>query len=303
MDRDARRDLRRAEARLQAIRAAFPRRALKVRPPAPGLWSLMGRLFWGPIVLVFVVLSMSSSWLPLLATDVPLALSGKAMVMPEQYLGPGSRCRFVAVVVTECDLELRARAPGGVWQSRSVSYAHFFGRPAALADLRVLGLPAEPHWLTVDAALDRVVNRVLLLAFFVSVGLAAALWFARGIVQDLRMRRRMRAALSGQVLTPVLLRLSARAQGDSAARTGGVAGFRLHAVGSDIEIPWCNPRGEALFPMAGAPQGPPWLVLGAAVPGGGVAMPLDLALRWLGLTEAERRALRAAAGLPEERAA
>jgi hypothetical protein len=302
-DREAGRELRAAEARLQAIRAAFPRRALKVRPPAPGLWSLMGQLFWGPILLPLVVLSMSSSWLPLLTTDVPLALSGKAVVMAEQYLGPASRCRFVAVVVTECDLELRARVSGGLWQSRNVSYAHFFGRPAALAELRVLGLPAEPHRLTVDAALERVVNRVLLLAFFVGAGLAAALWFARGIVEDLRIRRRMRRALSGQVLTPVLLRLSPRAPAEGGARSRRSTGFRLHALGSDLEIPWRNPRGEALFPMVRPAQGPPALVLGVAAPGGGVAMPLDAALTWLRLTEAERDALLAAAGLPERPAA
>lgn len=289
-DRAADRETRHAEARLAAMRAAFPRRAVRVRPPGPGLWQLMGRLFWGPVVLLFVVVSIVSSWLPLLDTDLRLALSGEAVVMAEQYLGPRSRCRFVAVVVTECDLDLRARGADGVWRSRSVSYAHLFGRPAG--DLRVVGLPAEPYWLTVDAALDRLLNRVLLLVFLVGAGLAAALWFARGLVEDLRIRRRIRVALSGRVLTPVLLRLSARAPGTGTTRG---AGFGLRAVGSSTEIPWRNPGGAPLFPMGASPAGEPGLVLGVTAPGSGVTMPLDAALTWLGLTEAERQALRAAA--------
>lgn len=269
-------------------------------PPAAGLRELAVGLFWGPLLLLLAVFWMCASYLPLLVTDVPLALSGKAVVMPEQYLGPGSRCRFQAVVVTACELEVRARAPDGTWQGRSIAYAHFLGRPGEVADMRILGLPAEPYWLTVDAALDRVLNRLLLLLFLVTAALVLAFRFARGIIDDARMPRRMRAALSGQVLTPVMLCFPAPAAGGFLAWRFRRPGFRLPGAQAGASIPWRNPRGSALFRLGQSAPRPPWIVLGVTTPGSGVAMPLDLALSWLGLTEAERQALRAAAGVPEE---
>lgn len=282
-----------AARRLEAIRAAFPSRAMKVAPPTPGLSGLVSNL-WAVLISVIAAFSMFS-YLPLLITDVPLALSGLAVVLEEQYLGPGSKCRYWAVVVTTCDLELRARSPDGLWQSRSVSFAHFFGRPASMADFRIVGLPAEPYWLTVDTALDRVLNRLLTAAFLIGGALALTLFFAKGSTAGWRFSRRTRAALSGKVLVPVLLHSSIRAEGGRVTKRNQKPAFGLRLADAETEVLWTNPRGEALFPLGRPQHDPPAMVLGVTVQGSGVVMPLDRALTWIGLTDEERRRLLAAA--------
>ncbi len=284
--------------RLAAIRAAFPSRALKVAPPTPGLRGLASDL-WVLVIVLVAVLAMSASYVPLLITDLPLALSGVAVEMQEQYLGPSSGCRYWAVVVTTCDLELRARSPDGLWQSRSVSFAYFFGRPASMDDYLILGLPAAPYWLTVAPALDRVGNRLMTVAFFIGGASALALFLAKGSIVAWRIPRRTRAALSGKVLVPVLLHSFMRAEGRRVTKRSQKPGFGLRRANGGAEVRWTNPRGEALFPLARPPHDPPTIVLGVTVQGSGVVMPLDLGLTWVDLTEEERRRVLVAASLEQ----
>lgn len=258
----------------------------------------MSRL-WVLVIIFVAVQSMGSSHLPLLITDLPLALSGKAVVMREQYLGPKSECRFWAAVVTVCDLDLRARVPGGLWQSRSVSYTHLLGRPASLGDLRILGLPAEPYWLTVDSALDRVANRVVVAGLLLCSMVVLALRVVKGGIDAWRTPRHVRAALSGKVLVPVLLR-TVVSQADSGVPLRKRA-FQLRRNGADTAILWTNPRDKALFPLDPALHERPTMVLGVMAKEGDWVLPLDRALKWIDLTDAERQRLFAAASLPEGR--
>lgn len=267
-------------------------------PPTPGLRGLMPQ-FWVLVIIGVAVQSIVSAYLPLLITDLPLALSGKAVAMPEQYLGPKSDCHFWAAIVTVCDLELRGRMTDGLWQSRSVSYAHLFGRPASLAELRVLGLPAEPYWLTVDAALDRVGNRLLTAAALITGMLVLAVRVVKDAIDAWRIPRRMRAALSGQALIPVLLR--AVTVGSAARLPRWRRGLQLRRVDANTPIIWTNPRGKELFPLQPPLHDRPTTVLGIMAADGDWVMPLDRALQWVELTDAERQRLFAAASLPEGR--
>ena len=75
--------------------------------------------------------------------------------------------------------------------------------------------------------------------------------------------------------------------------------FGLRLADAETEVLWSNPRGEALFPLARPQHDPPAIVLGVTVPGSGVVMPLDRALKWIELTVEERRRLLATAALEE----
>ncbi len=265
-------------------------------PPTLGLRGLMSRL-WVLIIIFVAVQSMVVSDLPLLITDLPLVLSGKAVVMQEQYLGPNSQCDFWAAVVTSCDLELRGRMPDGLWQSRRVSYTHLLGRPASLDELRVVGLPAEPYWLTVGAALDRVANRLLTAGFLLSSMVVLTVQVVRGVIDAWRIPRRIRSALSSKVLVPVLLRAAAM---ESAGRVAHrKRGFQLRRTDTNTAIVWTNPRGKDLFPLAGHQGDRPTMVLGVMAADGESVMPLDRALQWIDLTDTERQRLFRAALLQE----
>lgn len=277
-------------ARFEALRTAFPTRPLEVRPPGLGLRNLLSDVMLPLFPLLGVLVAVGRD-LPLLLTDIPLALSGDAQVMSEAYLGPNSQCRLWAGAAWSCGLDLRARPPGGLWQERSVGYTQVFAAPGPLPDLRIIGRPEAPHWLTTDHALGHVGNRVITFAFVAGTGFYFAWRLLRDSLAQRAAIRRTRRALSGKALQPVLLRVVRRGTGRRAVE-------ELHLEPEGPAVPRSDRRRSALFPVWPAGEGPPVIVLGVTAAGTDAVMPIDRALRWVVLTAEESARLTEAAGLP-----
>lgn len=278
-----------ATPNIDPVRAVFPRRKLAVRPPRRGWRAVASDLV--PVLLLYVALdSMVKDWVPALMLDLPLALTGRAEPIPEQYLGPGSACRLIARAVETCELALRARRPDGLWQSRQFETAALFASPGTI---EIVGLMEEPYWISTRQALDTIWNRLATALLLIGGGLVAMVHFLRGAWRRARAPRRLGKALSGQALEPVALRGFSRQGGIRIPlRPGG--GFDLELCPDGPAVP--RPEGDpgALMPLGDDAGGLPRFVLGVRPVGGGPVLPLDRALGWIDLTEAEGAALRQA---------
>jgi hypothetical protein len=254
---------------MQDVLAAFPRRPLQVCVPGPGVWGNMLPLFGAALLLLGAILLFG--WAaPELAQDWLIRDNAR----------PAPHGRLVDTHCTEklfidlCDLTLSADVPGGGTIEREV---HYLFANFSFEDLsaRVLADPNEPTLLTTDLGLDRLVNRTVMMA-------AAAVLTVLGLLGGVKLalaRGQRRAALQsiqGQVLTPLELALV----GWKKTRTTGTWTVRTAAGARQV---WSVPAKAKPLLVA------PGRVLGVVGPQREMAVPLDAALQWLDLTDAERQ--------------
>ena len=243
---------------------ALPNRPLFPRPPGWGRVNVALEMF-GLLVAVALV-GASLVWV---LPDIVLDWRVRDAAVPIQGGRSEDRHCSAQLFIVSCGATLHAPAPGGA-VSRGVFFL-FAGDPDAKYTLRVVGDPARPALITTDLALDSFWDRVLTLA-----GTWAVFGFlcTVGGRQVLANRRRY-AAWRRLPTVPVPLELTAEPLGNGArwtvrGETGAVA-------------QWVVPRKAKPFLLR------PGIILGLSGRDGAALFPLDASLRWVELSEAERR--------------
>lgn len=259
---------------MHAIHAAFPDRPLTVKPPR----GLLGAIGWflGMLLFAAAILAwLASAVLPGIASD--FAIRETAVPLANARVLDG-HCRSKLALLHTCEATIVVPLKTG--EVRRKVEAVFATPHLGDWSVRVMADPQRPELATTDIALDRMWNRVAtaLGGVLFALVLLAGGWL---IARD-RLRSRSRAkALSGRKLTPVPLAFLGARKGTWLVADPTGRPF-------EVEVP-DKARPFLLDPARG-------VVLGVAAPGAHDPMPLDEGLRWLGLTDQERAALRQARG-------
>jgi len=247
---------------------ALPDRPLVVRPPSLGVGGIAVIVAAVVAVAVCVVAPVGD-----LVTDVRFA--GKAV--PVSGATVEGSCSS-GTLFTTCEVTLSAPRRGAPPLRRQVDYL-FAELGVEHHTFHVLADPARPSLLTTDLALERLWNRIITLVVSAVLFALGAMAVLLALAGDLRAQRATVRALSRQVVRPVLLRMDSYTLGKWV-----VAGNRART--------WQVPN--AARPIVMDPERR--LILGITAGDGAFAMPLDRDLRWIGLDDPERRALREALG-------
>ncbi len=252
-----------------ALRAAWPARAIALRPPiAAWRTRLLGLVCLLAAGGIFGYLGYGLA--PAIIDDVQMRDRARPVQMARIESG---RCSSRLAVIHTCDADLVATTKDGVVR-RSVHHL-FFDFHIGNWTARVMADPARPGILTTDIGLDRIWHRIATAALMALLGLLVLFGPWRHVRRAAEERRRV-AALSAQGFSPVAL---------------GVQGWQGQVV--TVVDPrggthrWTMPAKTMLFGVG------PGQVLGVAVPGG-EAFPLDEKLRWADFTAHERAALKQA---------
>jgi hypothetical protein len=259
--------------------APFPARHIALRAPGIGLFSqlggLLGALFWALLMVGGAYLGVVPP-----ARDLIDDFGIRAAAQPVAGGHIEGKCR-VRVVLASCEIELFASSPGVREVSRKVDYVFLDTPHIEKYRAVVVADPAQPQLLTTDLGLDKIWNRLITLLvlspilLLLGIGGVAMIILAPG---DMRRKRRLVRALSGNELRLGILRLEAWKRG-----TWTVVPYPPGAPGERTE--WSAPGFPALLDPA---QG---LVLAVTAGDGSVAMPLDSELSFLVLTPEERKRL------------
>jgi len=253
------------------LASAFPRRPLTLRQPV----GLLRLLLFGGFGLALV--AAGAVWLatqlgPDLLDD--FAIRDTARPVADARLVSG-RCTSHFGVIHHCEVTLSRYGKFASEQRRDEHYLFADFHTGDYTVNSLLADPERPDIVTTDIGLGRLWNRAALLlgmALLVLIGAIGLFVYAGGV----RHQRKIVRSLSGQILSPVPLRLVARANGSWVVQTPD---GRRH----DWEVGRYT-RPFSLDPGRG-------LILGVTAPGGAAAMPLDDRLRWLRLDKAEQAAL------------
>jgi len=259
---------------MPTIPEAFPRRPLKIALPRPrrarGFWALFGILF-----LLGSAAAIAAWAIPPLISDLAIRDTAR----PVRGRIENGKCHS-KIVFHICDLTLvNDTARPTIRRDVTYVFTDFHIGDYAVS---VMADRAHPDWLTTDLALDQLTSRILTMA-----GAAALVLF--GFIAWLRQffrRERLRAAIravSGQILTPVPLTLTAYGANKTASTW-------LVRRGAAAPVRWSFPATAKPFTV-----GTPTAILGVTGPKDDLAIPLDANLQWLDLTDTERAAIRAAA--------
>ena len=252
------------------LAAVFPRRPLRLRQPR----GLLGQIFWALVGIALI--GGLAAWIGLhLAPDLlnDYRLRDSAVPLRDARLVEG-RCRVRLAMVQDCTLTLALRTKDGE-VTREVQYLFVEFSHGDRRVGQILGDPTRPETLTTDLGMDRLWNRVAMLAVVVVIGAFMALGMVL-LALGARRQRRLVGTLSGQALTPLPARLIAHGPGK----------WMIQAEGGPA-VEWEVPRRAKPFLLdpAGA-----W-VLAVTAPGASAVFPLDHELRWIDLTPPERAAL------------
>jgi len=274
---------------LARIFAAFPRRPLTLRPPSAPLTGRLATMAGWLFFIGIAVASLVWVW-PAVQSDWQV----KDSAVPVRGASVSGKCHS-KLIFHICDVSLAIPPP------RPVAPARPFGVPQPLDptnrpvtrdvtymfvdfhfgayEMEVMADPRHPALLTTDLALDKFYNRAMSLFAAWAFMLAGAVISARLAWRSSHVFNAI-AASSGQVLAPVAMRLVSQTKGRR-----NVTWTVSDESGAQTE--WTLPAAAAPFLVGG------YTVLGIAGPSG-AAMPLDAALTWIDLTDAERAAIFAA---------
>jgi len=256
----------------------LPGRPLTVHPPGHGLWPIIGWLAVSLLLLAGFVLIVATP-IPDLRAD--WAIRGTARPIPQARIEDG-RCKTHLVLV-ECEATLVLRQGRGA-EIRQKTNQYFVDIHFDAYTAIVMGDPARPAYLTTNLALDKFWNRTITLVVSIPVFGAIAGFSLLAVIRQLRTRAAILRALNGQTLRSVALLLVGQNQ-----KVWRVAN---EAPGAPTWEDWKVPRRAE--PIMLDQRGE--TVLGVTAGDGSVAMPLDARLSWIGLTDAERDALRRSLG-------
>ncbi|HEY4253335.1 MAG TPA: hypothetical protein VGM87_19155 [Roseomonas sp.] len=260
---------------IEQVRAALPRRPLHLKPYVAAWrgWLLMllglaaaGGIFaWIGIAL-----------LPGIVSDYGIRDTARPLVSAR--VEPGGRCRSHYGLLHDCTVTLSGRVDAKSPPVRLENSILFFDFHVGDWSVQAMGDPAQPKWLTTDIALDHIWNRVVTLVLFAGLGLLIPFGLVRFTIRQNRERARV-AAISGQVLEPVALRVAGRDNTSTTVTDAEGHSYRWQLPGRTRLL--VDPR------QAGT-------VLGVRPAAGGEAYPIDEKLRVIDLTAQERAALKAA---------
>jgi hypothetical protein len=249
---------------------------VKVSPPGTGafsqLASLLGAAVLG-IAALFIVVP------PALDLVADFRLVQAAQSVPWAHLERGE-CS-TRVILTSCEVEMRAQPPQGAEVRRKVDYL-FVDFHTGAYQVAVLADPAQPARLTTDLGQEKLWNRIFTLALAgpVFLFIAVALLFAPLLMAPGRFRenRRLARVMSEGPLRATALRL---------------VKLEPHAWTVAPTVPGAG-ASERSWPMKGYPlfiDPAQSLVLGVTTGDGSVAVPLDAKLSFIQLSSEERRRL------------
>lgn len=254
---------------IETLRAAWPARPIKLRPPVAAwrmhLLALICLLAAGGII-GYVGWGLA----PAIIDDFQMRDRAQPVQMSRIE---GGRCSSRLAIIHSCDATVVATTKDGV--VRSSLHHLFFDFHMGNWTARVMADPARPGVLTTDIGLDRIWHRIGTAALMAAIGLLVLFGPWRNMRRAAAERRRV-AALSAQGFSPVAL---------------GIQGWQGQVV--TVIDPrggahqWTVPAKTTLFGVG------PGQVLGVAAPGG-EAFPLDEKLRWANFTTHERAALKQA---------
>jgi hypothetical protein len=249
---------------------------VKVSPPGTGAFSQLTSLIWAAVLGIGALFIVVPSALDLV-TD--FGLGQAAQSVPWAHLERG-KCS-TRVILTSCEVEMRAQPPQGAEVRRKVDYL-FVDFHTGAYQVAVLADPANPARLTTDLGQDKLWNRIITLALAgpVFLFIAVALLFAPLLMAPGRFRENRRLA---KVLSEGPLRATALRLVKLEPHAWTVAPTVPGAGESDRSWPM---KGYPLFIDPAQP-----LVLGVTTGDGTVAVPLDAGLTFIDLRSEERRRL------------
>ncbi|PZW40035.1 hypothetical protein C8P66_1253 [Humitalea rosea] len=255
------------------LASAFPRRALTLRQPL-GLWRVLLLAGFGALLAFGALFWLSMQIGPDLVSD--FQIRDNARPLGDARLVSG-RCTTHLGILHDCDVTLRQDSKARAALMRDVHYLFADFHTGAYVVSAVLGDPDRPGSLTTDIGMDRLWNRLVLLLIAGVLVVTALIGLGVYVRTAMRQRRLVRS-LSGRVLSPVPLRLAARAKGNWVVQTrdGQRQSWQV------------SPRAKPF--LLDPAQG---LILGVTAPGTALAFPVDDKLAWLALEPAEQLALQA----------
>lgn len=264
---------------MQSVLAAFPRRAMTLKPGrgAAGGWllALGGMLLFGGFLAMVAI-----EVVPSIRTD--LAIRDGAVPAPQVRVSDG-RCRSRMLLFQDCEVTLSWRGKDGS-HSRTL-HAMFVEPHMGSWSVTPMMNPAQPELVSTDLGLDRLTNRIAtaigwtVFAVLLIAGGFLAAWKAQG-------KSRQVKALSGRVLEAVPVAFDGWGQGPTwRVRDERGAVFEWPVRKKDKPFVLDEGRG---------------LVLALRAPEGGAAFPLDDKLRCVTLTGEERARIEAARWSPAQ---
>ncbi|MFC0410527.1 hypothetical protein [Roseomonas elaeocarpi] len=257
----------------QALLSAFPTRPIEVRTPRrsakPWLVMLVGIVLFGGFGFY-----LASAIAPDLLSDYRI----QDHAVPIEGRIEDGRCRSKFGFLQDC--EVTVVVTGNKSGNAVTHRMHYLFADPHLGDydVVVMGDPSRPDLATTDLGLDNLRSRLLTMLGAVVAMVLLLFGCILVPIQAGRARRDV-AAMSGAVLTPMVVRVDPTRQGWS-VRTAPKARPRLWTMPRKAQPLWVDPSQN--------------LAAAVTVPGGAV-YPLDSELTALDLTEEERYRIQAAA--------